>query len=158
MPLILVSGIPISVHSIFVSEPLLIAHGDKKKAVQRLRGGSDHRTHHFSTFRSGLLLGLAVPALVSGIYLSYQEQTREDIPAWDGLLFVYAVFLVPVIFALLVGLNLQVWSQSRINYVFIFGEYSPICTGLAVFEKALQNWIYEPNSTTGSTTRCLLFF
>lgn len=69
-----------------------------------------------------MLLGLALPALVSGIYQSFQQHTREEIPAWDGLLFVYSIFLVPVVFALLVGLNLQVWSQSRINYVFIFGE------------------------------------
>ncbi|CAL1699593.1 unnamed protein product [Somion occarium] len=95
-------------------------HGDKKRAVQRLRGGIDHRNHHFGTFRSGLFLGLAIPALVDGLYLSFQPDTREAIPAWDGLLFVYSIFLVPVVFALLVGLNLQVWAASRINYVFIF--------------------------------------
>lgn len=52
----------------------------------------------------------------------FQEDTREAIPGWDGLLFVYSVFLVPVVFVLLVGLNLAVWSNSRINYVFIFGK------------------------------------
>ncbi|TCD67423.1 hypothetical protein EIP91_012395 [Steccherinum ochraceum] len=111
--------------------------GDKKKALTRLRGGTQHQSHHFSTFRSGLMLGLAVPALVDGVVeskLSYnvsqcimltelpgfQHDTREALPAWDGLLFVYSILFVPVFFALLVGLNLQVWAASRINYVFIF--------------------------------------
>ncbi|KDQ58685.1 hypothetical protein JAAARDRAFT_128396 [Jaapia argillacea MUCL 33604] len=44
--------------------------GDKKKALERLRAGSRQKSHHFSTFRSGLAIGLAVPALVSGIYQS----------------------------------------------------------------------------------------
>jgi len=94
--------------------------GDKKRAMARLRGGVRANSHHLSTFRSGLLLGLAIPALAEGICLSFQPNTRDAIPAWDGLLFVYSVFLVPVVFSLLVGLNLQVWSSSRINYVFIF--------------------------------------
>ncbi|KAF9482763.1 SPX-domain-containing protein [Pholiota conissans] len=41
--------------------------GDKKKALKRLRGGGISKNHHFSTFRSGVLLGLAIPALVNGI-------------------------------------------------------------------------------------------
>ncbi|OCH89345.1 SPX-domain-containing protein [Obba rivulosa] len=44
--------------------------GDKKKALTRLRGTAQRQTHHFSTFCAGLLLGLAVPAFVSGIYQS----------------------------------------------------------------------------------------
>ena len=56
--------------------------------------------------------------------LVFQEQTRRDIPAWDALLFLYGIILVPMIFVLLVGLNLLVWSRSRINYVFIFGKIS----------------------------------
>lgn len=42
-------------------------------------------------------------------------------PGWDGLLFIYGIFFVPTFFALLVGVNLLVWSRARINYVFIFG-------------------------------------
>lgn len=49
---------------------MLLARGDKKKAQMRLRGGARARSHHWSTFCSGLMLGLAVPALVHGIYLS----------------------------------------------------------------------------------------
>ena len=38
------------------------------------------------------------------------------------MLFNYAVLCVPAFFSFLVGLNVLVWSRSRINYVFIFGE------------------------------------
>lgn len=34
----------------------------------------------------------------------------------------YGVLLVPVLFGLLLGLNLLVWARSSINYVFIFGK------------------------------------
>ncbi|KAF5345945.1 hypothetical protein D9758_011435 [Tetrapyrgos nigripes] len=95
-------------------------HGDEKRARKRLRAGTFHKTHHFSTFRSGILLGVALPVLVSGIYQSFQSEARSNIPGWDGLLFFYGIFLVPVVFSLLVGLNLAVWSNSRINYIFIF--------------------------------------
>ena len=74
---------PASVHPIFYSARLertaaltitiwSAARGDKKRAQARLRSGATHKSHHFSTFRSGLLLGLGVPALVDGLYRSTQ--------------------------------------------------------------------------------------
>ncbi|KAM5537632.1 hypothetical protein V8D89_008710 [Ganoderma adspersum] len=96
------------------------ARGDKKRARARLRGGAKLTTHHFSTFRTGMALGLGVPALAAGLYQSFQEDTRAGIPGWDGLMFVYAIFFVPTFFTLLVGANLLVWARARINYVFIF--------------------------------------
>ncbi|KAF7316200.1 Signal transduction protein [Mycena indigotica] len=95
-------------------------HGDKKKALERLRLGPMHKSHHVSTFWSGLLVGLALPALASGLYYSYQQATRDAIPGWDALLLVYATFLIPVVFSFLVGINVLIWSNTRINYVFIF--------------------------------------
>jgi len=116
--------------------------------MAKLRAGSpsQQRNYHSSIFRSGIALGLAVPALVSGIYQStsisivcryavpiysltegFQPERRAQIPAWDVLLFIYGVFLVPVLFSLLIGITMSIWSNSRINYVFIFGpcaEYS----------------------------------
>ncbi|KAJ8503472.1 hypothetical protein ONZ45_g10826 [Pleurotus djamor] len=94
--------------------------GNRKRAKARLRANGQVKSHHFSTFRSGITLGLALPALVSGIYMSFQPETREAIKAWDALLFIYGILLLPVLFSLLVGLNVLVWSRSRINYVFIF--------------------------------------
>jgi hypothetical protein len=118
----------------------LLAKGDKKKAMDRLRGGwRTRKSHHAGTFWSGIFLGLAVPAFVQGLVLSkcpslahshdhswggqgFQTDTREAIPGWDGLLYVYGIVLIPTLFACLTGLNLLVWANARINYVFIFGE------------------------------------
>ncbi|KAI0346442.1 EXS-domain-containing protein [Trametopsis cervina] len=95
--------------------------GDRKVAKARLRGGNARqKSRHFSAFRSGLLLGIALPAFVDAIYLSFQPETRQAIPGHDGLLYVYSVFLIPILFLLLVGVNVLGWHAARINYVFIF--------------------------------------
>lgn len=55
---------------------LQLARGDNKLAKTRLRGqGLQRKTHHFSTFRTGVLLGLALPAFVDGLYLSAHSVT-----------------------------------------------------------------------------------
>jgi hypothetical protein len=40
------------------------------------------------------------------------------------LLFTYSILSIPVLLGLLVGLNLLVWSDARINYTFIFGLFT----------------------------------
>jgi hypothetical protein len=45
----------------------LTAKGDRKRALSRLRSAPSFKTHHFSTFCTGLTLGLAAPAIVDGI-------------------------------------------------------------------------------------------
>ena len=47
-----------------------IARGDKKRALGHLRAGWNQETQYSAMFRSGVYLGLAVPALVSGLYES----------------------------------------------------------------------------------------
>ncbi|CAE6434658.1 unnamed protein product [Rhizoctonia solani] len=94
--------------------------GDEKKARMRLRATARQSTHHFSTFRSGMLVGLALPALAMGIYYSLQEEQRDQIPEWAALLQVYAALCIPVIFSLLLGLNMVAWARARINFIFIF--------------------------------------
>jgi len=47
---------------------------------------------------------------------------RGRIPGWDSLLFIYGSLVIPVILAILIGINLTVWTWTRINYIFIFGE------------------------------------
>lgn len=63
--------------------------------------------------------------------IGFQPETRAQIPNWDGLLFAYGIISIPVFFSLLVGVNILVWSRSRINYVFIFGKgkitFHPSC-------------------------------
>ncbi|KZV61343.1 hypothetical protein PENSPDRAFT_301586 [Peniophora sp. CONT] len=98
--------------------------GNSKAALADLRRRSARTANHFSVFVTGALLGFAFPAVASGVYQSFQTRVRADIPGWDALLFIYGVFLVPVLLLLLFGVNLLVWARLRINYVFIFG--SPI--------------------------------
>lgn len=44
-------------------------HGNKKTARERLRVQASTRSHHFSIFRSGILIGLAVPTAIHAIVL-----------------------------------------------------------------------------------------
>ncbi|PPR01240.1 hypothetical protein CVT24_006004 [Panaeolus cyanescens] len=129
------------------------ARGDKKKATRRLRGGYQRKSHHFSTFRSGIALGLAVPAFIAGFVEVFDEDTRELLPTWDALLFIYGLLFIPTLFSLLIGVNLLVWSRSRINYSFIFGIvfFSPRLLELEVitqldhreyFEDFLMDWSF----------------
>ena len=73
---------------------------------------------------SQLLPFMYKPLYTNDVPTGFQSDTRAAIPGWDGLLYIYSIFLVPVLFVLLVGLNMGVWSSSRINYVFIFGQSS----------------------------------
>ena len=55
---------------------------------------------------------------------AFRESTRDNLPGWDALLLVYATLFVPVVFSLMVGINILVWTKLRINHPFIFGECS----------------------------------
>lgn len=94
--------------------------GDKKKAITHLRVGATQKSHHFSTFRTGVWLGLSIPATIIGLMICLRDSTPTSLPSWDIMLFIYSIFLIPMLLVLLVGLNLVVWARERINYVFIF--------------------------------------
>ena len=51
-----------------------------------------------------------------------QDSAKDRIPGLTALLLVYATISIPVIFSLLVGINILVWTKLRINHPFIFGE------------------------------------
>jgi len=53
---------------------------------------------------------------------AFQPNIRESVPGWSSLLQIYLSFFIPVMFGLLVSLNIIVWAEVRINYVFIFGR------------------------------------
>ena len=53
--------------------------------------------------------------------IGFQDDTRDKIPDFDSLYYIYSILLIPTLFSLLVGLNILGWSKARINYVFIFG-------------------------------------
>jgi xenotropic and polytropic retrovirus receptor 1 len=113
--------------------------GDRKKAKNRLRASLKPQSHHLTTFRTGVFVGLSIPALISGIYegeipasfrgctqhnnsSACQPDVQERVPGWSSLLQIYLAFFIPVVFGLLVSLNVIVWAYVRINYIFIFGE------------------------------------
>ncbi|KAI0252472.1 EXS family-domain-containing protein, partial [Lactifluus subvellereus] len=65
------------------------AKGDRKRALGHLRAGSSRTTHHFSTFRTGLALGLAFPALIDGIVRTpnasrYTIVENSTVYLWDS--------------------------------------------------------------------------
>lgn len=57
--------------------------GSRKKAVQRLRFMGVTTTHHFASWRAGVMFGAALPPLVDGIVRSCHASTRARIPATD---------------------------------------------------------------------------
>ncbi|KAF9568303.1 hypothetical protein CPC08DRAFT_625650, partial [Agrocybe pediades] len=46
---------------------MAFARGDKKRATRRLRAGNSSKSHHFSTFRAGAYIGIALPAFIDGL-------------------------------------------------------------------------------------------
>ncbi len=94
----------------------LVANGDEKKARSRLRPPTTSNSHHISVFRTGVYLGVCLPALVDGLfecessrtmlssiigsYTSYQQLFRTIQGGQfhgDALLFVYAAFAIPLV-------------------------------------------------------------
>ncbi|OCF44626.1 hypothetical protein I317_01513 [Kwoniella heveanensis CBS 569] len=94
-------------------------HGDSKKARERLRKQTHEKTHYSSVFRSGIMLGIAAPAAIAALVECDKPQTRAELPAWGGLLQVYAGLYLPVVFAILFELNLGAYVSARINYEFV---------------------------------------
>ncbi|GAA5907650.1 Syg1p [Sporobolomyces salmoneus] len=95
-------------------------HGNRKKALERLRDFGKKQHHHFAAWRSGLLMGASIPLMVEGLVISWRSRTREEIPYWGALLQLFGACYLPVFFALAFFLNLATWHRGRINYVLIF--------------------------------------
>lgn len=57
--------------------------GSRKKAVQRLRFMGATTTHHFASWRAGVMLGAALPPLVDGIVRACHSDTRARIPGTE---------------------------------------------------------------------------
>jgi hypothetical protein len=62
--------------------------------------------------------------MVQALQAAFSSDTPAEIPYWDGLLLVYAGLFLTILFACLFGINMYVWTRSRINYKFIF-EFDP---------------------------------
>ncbi|KAG1760755.1 EXS family-domain-containing protein, partial [Suillus occidentalis] len=95
--------------------------GDKKKAITHLRVGATQKSHHFSTFRTGLWLGSSIPATITGLIacaLCQRHSTRISLHSWDIILFIYSILLIPTLLALLVVISFAVlpivWRTSTL--------------------------------------------
>ncbi|GAA5941117.1 hypothetical protein JCM1841_003062 [Sporobolomyces salmonicolor] len=95
-------------------------HGDRKRALERLRDFGQKKHHHFAAWRAGMLMGAGLPLMIEGLVKSFQADTRLSIPYWAGLLQLFGACFLPVFFSLAFFLNLAAWSVGRINYVLIF--------------------------------------
>ncbi|WVQ84502.1 hypothetical protein IAT38_006654 [Cryptococcus sp. DSM 104549] len=94
-------------------------HGDSKRARDKLRKQTHEKTHYQSVFRSGIMLGIGLPAAIAALVETGKHETRRAIPAWEGLLQAYGGLFLPVIFAMLFELNLMAYVSARINYEFV---------------------------------------
>ncbi|KAL1726991.1 EXS family-domain-containing protein, partial [Schizophyllum commune] len=81
------------------------AEGDKKRASARLRAATEQKTHHFSTFRTGLTIGISLPPLALGIYQGGGAFQTFFADFWMGdqissLIFSLSnVYVIPCIYA-----------------------------------------------------------
>ncbi|KAF9576416.1 hypothetical protein EC968_008711 [Mortierella alpina] len=99
--------------------------GHRRRGMAKLRiPDSKNHTHHLTSTRIGLYMGLAAPLLVQALQAAFSDETPTEIPYWDGLLLVYGGLFLTILFACLFGINMYVWAKSRINYKFIF-EFDP---------------------------------
>ncbi|KAI0298701.1 hypothetical protein B0F90DRAFT_686074 [Multifurca ochricompacta] len=119
---------------------LFTAKGDRKRALRRLRTVSSQKTHHFSTFRTGLALGFAFPAFVDGssvvssppIFWDFRRVSLRLSASYANCYTIMgklAVYLCDT--AGSYTSCVSCWHKfvdvelTRINYVFIFGTDLP---------------------------------
>ncbi|KFH65109.1 hypothetical protein MVEG_08590 [Podila verticillata NRRL 6337] len=99
--------------------------GHRRRGMAKLRiPDLKNQTHHKTSLRIGVYLGLALPLMVQGLQSAFSQDTQADIPYWDSLLLVYAGLFLTILFGCLFGINMKVWYMNKINYKFIF-EFDP---------------------------------
>lgn len=86
----------------------------RHRAMQALRLPDEQITHYFTTWRSGLFLGLALPAIANSIQLVATGKTTIEQPL--TILQIYAGLAIPIIFLFLFSANLIIWTKYRVNY------------------------------------------
>ncbi|KAF9107576.1 hypothetical protein BGX29_005935 [Mortierella sp. GBA35] len=99
--------------------------GHRRRGMAKLRiPDSKNQTHHFTSTRIGMYMGLAAPLMFQALQAAFSSETSAEIPYWDSLLLIYAGLFLTFLFACLFGINMYVWAKARINYKFIF-EFDP---------------------------------
>ncbi|TRM56258.1 EXS family-domain-containing protein, partial [Schizophyllum amplum] len=78
--------------------------GDKKRATSRLRAATTQKTHHFSTLRTGIGIGVSLPPLALGIYFGAFKHAFADFWLGDqisSLVFSLShIYVVPCIYVI----------------------------------------------------------
>ncbi|KAL9651505.1 hypothetical protein ABK040_001451 [Willaertia magna] len=98
--------------------------GDIKKAKNflRLPQAIEQQT---SPFRSGIAVGMGVILSLVFVFTYVVLYPRSDPPPFsDATMYSYRIAFMPIILAVLVGVNMKIWQNARINYVFIF-QFNP---------------------------------
>ncbi|CAB4405606.1 unnamed protein product [Rhizophagus irregularis] len=96
--------------------------GSRSQALQKLRMPSkENKTYYYSILRIGLYLGLSLSALVRAL-VEMREilESEEKNTVWPKLIELYSGFFLAIVFLLLFGGNMYIWTMSHINYKFIF--------------------------------------
>ncbi|CAG8651238.1 15606_t:CDS:10 [Rhizophagus irregularis] len=96
--------------------------GSRSQALQKLRmPNKENKTYYYSILRIGLYLGLSLSALVRAL-VEMREilENEEKNTIWPKLIELYSGFFLAIVFLLLLGVNMYIWTMSHINYKFIF--------------------------------------
>ncbi|KAL0483199.1 hypothetical protein AKO1_014851 [Acrasis kona] len=106
--------------------------GKRKDAMNKLRPpASSNITPKvtFSVFRCGLWLGINIllVGLILFVYFSNFKifsNGTEALPDSELTFFLFRLMVFPIVLAFLISINVYVWEQHSINYIFIF-EINP---------------------------------
>jgi hypothetical protein len=107
-----------------------VVGGNRKEAMQRLRvpssGANTSGRDNAIIFRCGMWIGfgLILSAISAYIYLvdyiNTFSENREPPPYSELTFFLFRVMAFPVILSVFIALNIKIWTEVHINYVFIF--------------------------------------
>jgi hypothetical protein len=101
------------------------SNGNKVKAIQSLRGTSEH--HYpliafnkfiFPIYSSGFLTGINLMLFINIITFAFAEERPHRVI--DGLFLIYLGLGFPLMLANLLSVNIFVWDQFKINFRMIF--------------------------------------
>jgi hypothetical protein len=111
-----------------VSMFMTVIDGSRKRAMAMLRipvnSGSAGPHSNSTIMRSGVLFGASVILTCMSLYVYirlYIMSIPTGVEPGDDLVFLYfRLLFFPVLLTVAIAINLKIWSESNINYVFIF--------------------------------------
>lgn len=101
------------------------ASGKRHLGMKRLREITKrHTDYSLTTFFVGICLGISIACFVATCVIAHQNW--NNVPYSFELLLVLSGFYTAIVFIILFGINLYVWTVCNINYKFIFETESSI--------------------------------